>query len=126
MASISNSEESFPSTYIVRHEDCVMLMNSKEKAILDRIKLLEDGMAKGREFLEFGKHADWNGFRPLFAKKVRDDKVLPPHKDWIKNLFIPRHERALRKAHKSLERVTLESRRLANQSVEAAADPPRS
>jgi len=42
-------------------------MNSKEKAILDRIKHLEDAIAKGREFLETGKHADWHGFRPMFV-----------------------------------------------------------
>ena len=98
-------------------------MNSKEKAILDRITYLEHAIAKGREYLEAGKHADWSGFRPLFAEKVRDGKVLPPHKDWVRNVFLPRHERALRKAHKSLERVTLVGRRPANQSVEATADP---
>ena len=66
-------------------------MNSKEKAILERIEHLEDAIAKGREFLESGKHADWHGFRPWFVHKVRDGKVLPPHKDWIKNVFLPRH-----------------------------------
>ena len=84
-------------------------MNSKEKAILERIEHLEDAIAKGREFLESGKHADWHGFRPWFVDKVRDGKVLPPHKDWIKNVFLPRHERSLRMAHKLLERVTLRS-----------------
>ena len=98
-------------------------MNSKEKAILERIEHLEDAIAKGREFLESGKHADWHGFRPWFVDKVRDGKVLPPHKDWIKNVFLPRHERSLRKAHRLLERVTLVGKRPANQTVAATADP---
>jgi hypothetical protein len=32
-------------------------MNSKKKAILDRIKHLEEAIAKGREYLESGSHA---------------------------------------------------------------------
>src|SRR6266446_2270735 len=87
---------------IVRHKGCVTIVNLKEKAILERIKHLEDAIAKGREFLETGKHADWHGFRPLFVQKG-----LPPHKDWIKNVFLRRHEKPLSEAHKSLERLTL-------------------
>jgi hypothetical protein len=63
---------------------------------------MEDAIAKGREFLENGKHADWHGFRPMFV-----DKGGPPHKDWIKNVFLPRREKALSEAHKSLEKLTL-------------------
>jgi len=81
-------------------------MNSKKKVVLDRIKHLEDAIAKGREYLESGKHAHWNGFRPLFVDKVRDGKILPPHKDWIKNVFLPRAERALRKAQETQEKLT--------------------
>ena len=84
----------------------MMLMNSKKKAILDRIKHHEDAITKGREYLESGKHAHWHGFRPLFVDKVRDGKMLPPHKDWIKNVFLPREERALKKAEKALEKLT--------------------
>jgi hypothetical protein len=80
-------------------------MNSKKK-ILDRIKHLEDAITKGREYLESGKHAHWHGFRPLFVDKLRDGKVLPPHKDWIKNVFLPNTERALRKAQETLERLS--------------------
>jgi hypothetical protein len=82
-----------------------MLINPKKKAVLDRIKRLEEAILKGREYLETGEHANWRGFRPLFAAKVRDGKALPPHKDWVKNVFLPRHERALRNAHKALERL---------------------
>ena len=96
-------------------------MNSKEKVILNRIKSLEDAIAKGREFLESGKHADWHVFRPLFVNKKRGGMVLPPHKDWVKNVFLPRHEKSLRKAHKSLERVALVGKRPANKSPEPTA-----
>jgi len=76
---------------------------SKKKTVLDRIQIIEDAIAKEREYLETGAHADWSAFRPLFADKVRDGKPLPPHKDWVKNFFIPSHERALRRAEKLLE-----------------------
>jgi hypothetical protein len=89
----------------VRHQGRVTLMNLKKKAILDRIKCLESAIDKGREYLESGKHAHWQGFRPLFVPKIRDGKTLPPHKDWVKNVFLPRHERALRKAEKTLEKL---------------------
>lgn len=80
-------------------------MNSKKKAILDRIKHLEDAITKGREYLESRKHAHWHGFRPLFVDKVRDGKILPPHKDWIRNVFLPRSERALKKAQETLDKL---------------------
>ena len=74
------------------------------ESILDRIKHLEDAITKGREYLESGKHAHWHGFRPLFEDKVRDGKILPPNKDWVKNVFIPRYEKELKKADKILEK----------------------
>ena len=80
-------------------------MNPKKKAILDRIAHLEEAISKGREYLDSGKHAHWHGFRPLFAAKVRDGKALPPHKDWVKNVFLPHRERALRQAKKALAKV---------------------
>jgi hypothetical protein len=80
-------------------------MNPKKKDILDRIKRLEEAITKGREYLESGKHAAWHGFRPLFDDKSRDGKKLPPHKDWVKNVFLPRRERALIQAEKTLEKL---------------------
>ena len=80
-------------------------MNPKKKAVLDRIKYLEEAITQGREYLESGKHAHWHGFRPLFNSKVRDGKDLPPHKDWVKNVFLPRCERALRYAEGVLEKL---------------------
>jgi hypothetical protein len=86
-------------------------MNAKKKAILDRIKLIEEAIAKSREYLDTGANAHWHGFRPLFAAKARNGKVLPPHKDWVKNVFLPRNERALRDSQKALEKLARTVRR---------------
>jgi hypothetical protein len=82
-------------------------MNAKQKAVLERIERLKDEIAKGREYLETGAHGHWHGFRAMFAVKVKakDGTALPPHPDWVKNVFLPRRERALRQAEKVLEKV---------------------
>ena len=81
-------------------------MNQKKrKAVIDRIKHLEEAIAKGNDYLECGKHADWSGFRPLFASKVRGGKELPPHRDWVKHVFLPHMEKALSRAEKVLEKI---------------------
>ena len=91
---------------VVRLKRVVILMDSNEKAILDRITHLEDAIAKGRKYLESGNHAYWHGVRPWFVDKVRDGKMLPPHRDWVKNVFLPSREKALTKAEKILEKLT--------------------
>jgi hypothetical protein len=80
-------------------------MDAKRKAVLERIEHLKVAITKGREYLENGNHANWQGFRPLFSSKVRDGKTAPPHKDWVKNVFLPRKERALAYAEKVLRRL---------------------
>ena len=80
-------------------------MSLKKKAVLDRIKHVQEAITKGREYLESGEHAQWHKFQPLFVKKVRDGKVLPPHKDWVKNVFLPRLEKALANAQRVLEKL---------------------
>jgi hypothetical protein len=79
---------------------------SKKKAVIERIKRLEEAIAKGNEYLESGRHANWIGFRPWFAPKIKDGKVLPPHKDWVKNVFLPRMEKALNRAERILEKLS--------------------
>jgi uncharacterized protein YqcC (DUF446 family) len=80
-------------------------MNAKRKAVLERIESLEQAISKAREYLESGRHAHWIGFRPLFVSKLKDGREMPPHKDWVKNVFLPRMEKALRRAEKIVERV---------------------
>jgi hypothetical protein len=79
---------------------------SNKKAVLDRIKRLEEAIAKGNEYLESGKHANWSGFRSWFAPKIKDGKELPPHKDWVKNVFLPRMEKALNRAERIVEKLS--------------------
>lgn len=79
--------------------------NAKRKAVVERIESIKQAIARAKEYLESGKHAHWSGFRPLFDSKFRDGKELPPHKDWVKNVFLPREQRALRYAEKVLERL---------------------
>ncbi|HMG06368.1 MAG TPA: hypothetical protein VK581_12990 [Chthoniobacterales bacterium] len=80
-------------------------MNAKKNAVLDRIESLEEAVSRAREYLESGKHEDWSGFRPLFDRKFKHGKEVPPHKDWVKNVFLPRKEKALRRAEKIVERL---------------------
>ena len=80
-------------------------MNAKRKDVLARIESLEQEIARAREYLETGKHAHWSGFRPMFVPKLKDGKELPPHKDWVRNFFLPGMEKALKKAEKIVERL---------------------
>jgi len=75
----------------------------KKNAILSRIKSIEEDIVKAYEYLDTDTHSDWHKFRPLFVDKMVDGKIAPPHKDWVKNTFIPDREKALRKAEKQLE-----------------------
>lgn len=80
-------------------------MNPKAKAILARIKRLEAAISKGHEYLETGAHAEWSGFRPAFQAKVRDGTRVPPHRDWVRNVFLPRCEKSRSRAEKLVERL---------------------
>jgi hypothetical protein len=102
-------------------KDHDMPTNPKIKAVLDRIRGLEEAITIGREYLETGEHADWPGFRPLFARKVRDGKGLPPHRDWVRNVFLPRQEKVLGQARKTLERLI---QRRKSKSVSSASRLP--
>jgi hypothetical protein len=79
--------------------------NAKRKAILERIASLEEAIGTAREYLESGKHAGWSRFRPLFVSKIKDGRELPPHKDWVKNVFLRRAEKELMRAEKLIERM---------------------
>ena len=76
----------------------------KIKRIEDRISSIQYELIKAHEFLETGAHAHWHGFRVLFKQKYISDKVAPPHKDWVRNVFIPNRESALKDAENILDR----------------------
>jgi hypothetical protein len=81
------------------------MMDAKRKTILDRIASLEESIRIATEYLDSGKHADWYGFRPLFDHKFKDGYKLPPHKDWVKNVFLARMTASLNRAEKTLQRL---------------------
>ena len=81
-------------------------MDRKKQAILERINHLEEAMAKAQEYVENGRHAHWAGFRPLFVAKVSNGKEQPPHRDWVRNVFLPRVKKALDRAEKTLDRLS--------------------
>lgn len=76
----------------------------KKKDILERVKSLEMDITKAEEYLHKGEHANWHGFKPLFKVKIGEGKELPPHKEWVKNVFLPSRIKALKKAEKLLDR----------------------
>lgn len=80
-------------------------MTAKRHVVLQRIRSLEESITRANEYLDAGLNADWPGFRPLFVRKVRDGKQLPPHDDWVRNVYLPRAEKALSKAERLLERL---------------------
>jgi len=89
--------------------------NAKKRAIRKRIEAIEAAIARAQEYLQCGKHADWSGFRPWFHGKQKDGRELPPHRDWVRNVFMPRQVKALNRSAGALERLSQEySRTRAN------------
>ncbi len=84
-------------------------MKAKRKTILARIESLERSIARAQEYVESGQHAHWQAFRPLFTQKFRDGQELPPHKDWVRNVFIRQREKRLHEAEDLLKRLDRES-----------------
>jgi hypothetical protein len=80
--------------------------DSTKKDLVGRIKRIEEAIAKSNEYLASGKHAHWTGFRALFVTKLRDGEELPPHRDWVKNVYLPSLEKALNRAERILEKLS--------------------
>jgi hypothetical protein len=76
-------------------------MTAKTTAVARRIESLEQDIRKAKEYLDSGLHADWHGFRAWFGRK----RNLPPHRDWVQNVFLRRREKALAEAEKLLQRL---------------------
>ena len=85
-------------------------MNTKRKAVLARIEVLELAIIRANEYLEDGRHANWTGFRPMFAGKLQAGAEPPPHKDWVRNVFLRRTQKALSRAEKVLEQLARQDR----------------
>jgi hypothetical protein len=77
----------------------------KRKAIETRMRRIEAAIKLANEYRETGEHADWHGFRPLFVGKFKDGEPCPPHKDWVKNVFVPRCLRQIASDKKALKRL---------------------
>jgi hypothetical protein len=75
------------------------------KEILSRILSVEEAIVRAREYLADGKHADWHGFRALFVPKRKAGQDLPPHKDWVRNVFLPQMEYRIQQSELALERL---------------------
>jgi len=80
-------------------------IDRKREGIERRIRRLEATVKLANEYLDTGAHADWGGFRPLFVDKWKDGKPCPPHKDWVRNVFIKRCERLIGESMKALKRL---------------------
>ena len=90
---------------MVEPEKVPLRLNMKKAPPVKRIQVIERTIANAKEYLATGNHAHWNGFRPLFVRKFKNGKELPPHKDWVKNVFLPRMEKELRREEKLAERL---------------------
>jgi hypothetical protein len=80
-------------------------ITAKRKSIEYRIHKIEAAIKLANEYLETGEHAEWHGFRPLFVDKWKEGKPCPPHKEWVRNVFINRCYRAIADANKALKRL---------------------
>lgn len=57
-------------------------------------------------YLGTDEGSDLRIFRPLFDnKRDASGDALPPHKDWVKHVFIRRREKAIVRLHKLLRRI---------------------
>src|SRR5437868_6409489 len=66
--------------------------------IIKRMERITEALYTAYEFLATGKNGDSHYFRPLFTGRDR-----LPHRDWIKNVFIPRCLKAVARMEKRLE-----------------------
>src|SRR4051794_1676915 len=101
-------------------------MNAKRKAVTERIESLEQAIRRAKEYLESGKHADWHKFRPLFDHKLKDGKEVPPHRDWVKSVFLRRVERALTQTERALQRLDKQERVRDNPALQRTGRAERS
>ncbi len=76
-----------------------------KKNIEGRIRSAEAAIKIAHEYLETGAHADFAPFRPLFVEKYKDGKPCPPHKDWVRNVYIKHCHKRIARLEKALKRL---------------------
>lgn len=73
---------------------------------MGKIRWCEEQLDLAYRYLETDEGSDLRIFRPLFSNKLNvSGNVLPPHKDWVKNVFIRRRENAILRLQKLLRRL---------------------
>ena len=78
----------------------------KATSVMGKIKWCEDQLKLAYRYLDTDEGSDLRIFRPLFTKKLdASGNALPPHKDWVKNVFIRRREKAIVRLQKRLRRL---------------------
>ena len=80
-------------------------MDTKQRDVTERIKKLQLDLEKAREYLVDGSNAGWQGFRPLFRAKLRNDKNCPPIETGSKMCLFQVASGRLEKAENSLDRL---------------------
>jgi hypothetical protein len=74
-----------------------------------RIKTIEEAIRMAKEYLESGAHVHSKAFRPIFTPKYKDGKELPPHKDWVRHVYLRHMEKQLSQTEKRLWQLDRES-----------------
>ena len=85
-------------------------MDAKKKTVIERIQSHKEALAKAQEYLETGAHSNWHGFRATFTPKLQNGQVIPPHKSWVANVFIPKYKKAIRDDERKLDRLDIKRR----------------
>ena len=79
---------------------------AKRSSVMATRRWCEDQLKLAHRYLGTDEGSDLRIFRPLFDnKRDASGDALPPHKDWVKHLFIRRREKAIVRLHKLLRRI---------------------
>lgn len=99
---------------------------AKQNSVIDKITWCEDQLQLAYRYIDTDEGSDLRIFRPLFDKKLdANGNALPPHKDWRRNVFIKRRERAIVRLNKLLRRIEgRDHERRSNRRAKRTAEPP--
>jgi len=74
-------------------------------AVLKSIDNINRDIRRAEEYLSGSALTTMRGLRPLSVRKRSGGKDLPPHKDWVRNVYLRGRKKALIYAEKLLERL---------------------